>query len=35
MNWFALYVGVGFPVLMVLIGYGLGRYDHWERRHPD
>lgn len=33
MNWFALYVGVGLPVLLVLMGYGLARFDSWERRH--
>lgn len=33
MNWYALYVGVGIPVLLVVLGYGLARYDRWERRH--
>jgi hypothetical protein len=33
MNWFALYVGVGIPVLLVALGYGLARYDRWERGH--
>lgn len=33
MNWFAVYVGIGVPLLLVLIGYGLARYDIWERRH--
>ena len=34
MDWFGLYVGIGLPVLLVLLGYGLARYDRWERRHP-
>lgn len=33
MNWYALYVGIGIPVLLVLMGYALARYDRWERRH--
>jgi hypothetical protein len=34
MNWFAIYVGIGIPALLVALGYGLARYDLWARRHP-
>jgi hypothetical protein len=33
MSWFGLYVSVGIPALLLLMGYGLVRYDEWERRH--
>ncbi len=33
MNWFALYVGVGIPVIFVAGGLALAFYDRWERRH--
>jgi hypothetical protein len=33
MNWLAIYVGIGIPVILVAIGYALARYDRWERRH--
>lgn len=33
MTWFGLYVGVGIPVLLVILGCALARYDRWERRH--
>jgi hypothetical protein len=33
MSWFTLYVAVGIPALLLLMGYGLARYDRWERRH--
>jgi hypothetical protein len=34
-NWFTLYVGVGIPVMLVLVGYGLARYArHDAHRSP-
>ena len=33
MSWFGLYVSVGIPVILVLMGYALVRYDEWDRRH--
>jgi hypothetical protein len=33
MNWLALYVGVGLPVLLVAIGLAIAGYDRWERHH--
>lgn len=35
MNWFALYVGVGIPAILVLMGYGLALYDRRERGRPE
>ena len=37
MNWFAWYVGLGIPVLLVLMAWGLSWWDGYERRrdgHP-
>jgi hypothetical protein len=35
MNWMALYVGVGIPVILVTVGYALVRYALWDaRREP-
>jgi hypothetical protein len=35
MNWMALYVGVGIPVVLVAVGYALARYALWDaRREP-
>jgi hypothetical protein len=33
MSWFGLYVAVGIPALLVLMGLGLMWYDRWEERH--
>lgn len=35
MNWFALYVGVGIPLILLLGGYALARYAMWDaKREP-
>lgn len=31
-DWFAIYVGLGIPVLVVGLGFAVALYDRWERR---